>query len=103
MNLLASGLATIALSGAGVGIGVVFGCFLIAFSYNPKTETSLFGHAFLECVALNFYFFNLYFLFENYFSFFRFLFCLNYSFLIEFSSVRCLLLLLNTKNKNELI
>ena len=57
LKLVASGLATISLSGAGVGIGVVFGCFLIAVAYNPKEQRNLFGYALLgfaltEAIAL---------------------------------------------------
>ena len=56
-QLLASGLATISLAGAGMGIGFVFGSFLLAFSYNPKLVGDLFsytllGFALTEAIAL---------------------------------------------------
>jgi F-type H+-transporting ATPase subunit c len=52
-----AGLATVGLAGAGVGIGVVFGCFLIAFSRNPNLQKQLFafallGFALTEAIAL---------------------------------------------------
>jgi F-type H+-transporting ATPase subunit c len=56
-NLIGAGLATIGLAGAGVGIGVVFGSFLIAFSRNPSLKQELFnstllGFALTEAIAL---------------------------------------------------
>jgi F-type H+-transporting ATPase subunit c len=44
---IGSGLATIGLAGAGVGVGVVFGCLLIGVSRNPGLEGSLFKYAML--------------------------------------------------------
>jgi len=51
------GSAVISLAGAGVGIGVVFGAFILAFSRNPGLEKALFGYAILgfaltEAIAL---------------------------------------------------
>ena len=44
---IGAGLATIGVAGAGVGIGVVFGCFLIGISRNPSMERQMFVYAFL--------------------------------------------------------
>lgn len=54
---IGAGLATIGLAGAGVGIGVVFGGFLIAYSRNPNIKNDLFsytllGFALTEAIAL---------------------------------------------------
>jgi F-type H+-transporting ATPase subunit c len=54
---IGGGLATIGLTGAGVGIGIVFGAFLIAFSRNTKIKQDLFGYTLLgfaltEAIAL---------------------------------------------------
>jgi len=54
---LGAGLATIGLAGAGVGIGIVFGCFLMAYSRNPEIKNQLFGYTLLgfaltEAIAL---------------------------------------------------
>jgi F-type H+-transporting ATPase subunit c len=54
---IGAGLATIGLAGAGVGIGVVFGAFLIAYSRNPNLKNELFsytllGFALTEAIAL---------------------------------------------------
>jgi F-type H+-transporting ATPase subunit c len=51
------GLATIGLAGAGVGIGVVFGCLILAYSRNPSLAKQLFsytllGFALTEATAL---------------------------------------------------
>ena len=56
-NKLGAGLAAISLGGAGVGIGTVFGCFMIALSNNPRMEQGLFSYAILgfaltEAIAL---------------------------------------------------
>ena len=56
-KLIGSGMATIGLAGAGVGIGVVFGSLLIAYSRNPSLKGQLFGWAILgfaltEAIAL---------------------------------------------------
>lgn len=54
---LGAGLATIGLAGAGVGIGVVFGAFLIAYGSNPTYKNDMFnytllGFALTEAIAL---------------------------------------------------
>lgn len=56
-KIIAAGLATISLIGAGVGIGNVFGSFLIALSRNPLLLKTLFtyailGFALVEAIAL---------------------------------------------------
>jgi len=56
-NLIGAGLATIGLAGEGVGIGVVFGSFILAFSRNPSLRRDLFvytllGFALTEAIAL---------------------------------------------------
>ena len=57
MRLVGAGLATISLSGSGVGIGVVFHGLLVGLSRNPQIEQTLFGYAILgfcfsEAIAL---------------------------------------------------
>ena len=52
-----AGLATIGLAGAGVGIGIVFGAILIAYSRNTTNKKDLFGYTLLgfaltEAIAL---------------------------------------------------
>ena len=54
---LGGGFASIGLAGAGLGIGVVFGCFLIAYSKTPSLQSTLFTYALLgfaltEAIAL---------------------------------------------------
>jgi F-type H+-transporting ATPase subunit c len=56
-KLLAAGLATTAISGAGVGIGILFSGFLIALTEAPELEQVLFsytllGFALIEAIAL---------------------------------------------------
>jgi F-type H+-transporting ATPase subunit c len=56
-KIIAAGLASISLIGAGVGIGSVFGAFLIALSRNPLLLKTLFtytilGFALVEAIAL---------------------------------------------------
>jgi len=56
-KLIGAGLATIALGGAGVGIGVVFGSLIIGVARNPSLANTLFGYAILgfaltEAIAL---------------------------------------------------
>jgi len=56
-KLIGAGLATIALAGAGVGIGSIFGSLLIAVSRNPNEKDELFrlailGFALTEAIAL---------------------------------------------------
>lgn len=56
-KVIGCGLATIGCAGAGVGIGVVFGAFLLAYSRNPLLRSELFsyllmGFALCEATAL---------------------------------------------------
>nr|AWP39918.1 H(+)-transporting ATPase subunit 9 [Clydonella sawyeri] len=56
-KLLGSGAATIGLTGAGAGIGIVFGSLITAFSRNPFLKKELFSYALLgfaltEAIAL---------------------------------------------------
>ena len=56
-NFIGAGLSTIALAGAGVGIGSVFSALILAFSRNPGLEKQLFSYAILgfaltEAIAL---------------------------------------------------
>jgi F-type H+-transporting ATPase subunit c len=56
-KIIGAGLATISLAGTGVGIGIVFGCFMVAVAVNPQIEQSLFAYAILgfalaEAIAL---------------------------------------------------
>jgi F-type H+-transporting ATPase subunit c len=56
-KLIGGGLATIALAGAGVGIGNIFSSLLIAVSRNPSEKDELFrlailGFALTEAIAL---------------------------------------------------
>lgn len=43
-KLIGAGAATIGLAGAGVGIGTVFGAFIIGMSRNPSLEAKLFRY-----------------------------------------------------------
>ena len=56
-KLVGAGAATVGLTGAGVGIGTIFGCLIIGTSRNPKRGKDLFriamlGFAFTEAIAL---------------------------------------------------
>jgi F-type H+-transporting ATPase subunit c len=56
-KFIGAGLAVVALAGAGVGIGTVFGAYILAVSRNPGLEKQLFGYAILgfaltEAIAL---------------------------------------------------
>lgn len=56
-KLVGAGAATIGLAGAGVGIGTVFGAFIIGRSRNPSREATRFkyaimGFALTEAIAL---------------------------------------------------
>nr|QWE50987.1 Atp9 [Phaeophyceae sp.] len=56
-KLIGGGLATIGLTGAGVGIGTVFGSLIIGTSRNPSMKEELFklavlGFALTEAIAL---------------------------------------------------
>jgi F-type H+-transporting ATPase subunit c len=46
-KIIGSGLATIGLAGAGVGIGLVFGSLIEATARNPSLRSDLFGYAIL--------------------------------------------------------
>lgn len=57
LKSIGAGAATIGVAGAGVGIGLVFGSFIYAFSRNPDLEKQLFaytilGFALAEAIAL---------------------------------------------------
>merc|ERR1711879_320641 len=49
-KMIGAGLATIGLTGAGIGIGVVFGSLLVAYARNPYLQKDLFGYAILGCI-----------------------------------------------------
>ena len=56
-KFIASGLCTVSLIGAGMGIGVIFGALIIAFGSNPEKEKQMFTYALLgfaltEAIAL---------------------------------------------------
>lgn len=56
-KLIGAGLATIGVSGAGVGIGTIFGSLITAYARNPAKQGQLFtyailGFAFTEAIAL---------------------------------------------------
>jgi len=56
-KFIGAGLATIAISGAGIGIGTVFSALILGYSRNPNLEQSLFSYAILgfaltEAIAL---------------------------------------------------
>ena len=56
-KLVGAGLATIGVAGAGAGIGIIFGCFLYAYSRNPALKSELFaflllGFALTDATAL---------------------------------------------------
>jgi F-type H+-transporting ATPase subunit c len=56
-KLIGAGSAVIGLAGAGIGIGTVFGAFILAVARNPRLEKRLFricllGFALTEAIAL---------------------------------------------------
>ena len=56
-KLIGAGVATVGLTGAGIGIGTVFGAFIIGISRNPSIEQKMFrfcliGFALTEAIAL---------------------------------------------------
>ncbi len=56
-KLMGAGVATVGLTGAGIGIGTVFGTFIIGISRNPSLEQKMFrfcimGFALTEAMAL---------------------------------------------------
>jgi F-type H+-transporting ATPase subunit c len=46
-KFVGAGLATIGLVGAGVGVGLVFGLFLLSYAHNPSIKDDLFKYAIL--------------------------------------------------------
>ena len=46
-KLIGAGLATIGVTGAGVGIGIIFGSLMTSVARNPALSKVLFGHAIL--------------------------------------------------------
>lgn len=46
-HLCGAGLATIGLTGAGIGVGVVFGALILGVSRNPKMRDQIFSYAIL--------------------------------------------------------
>ena len=56
-KLIGAGVATVGLAGAGIGIGTVFGAFIIGIARNPSLEQKMFrfcimGFALTEAMAL---------------------------------------------------
>lgn len=56
-KLLGAGLSSIGLLGSGIGLGVLFGCYLLAIARNPGAQATLFsslilGFALVEAMAL---------------------------------------------------
>jgi F-type H+-transporting ATPase subunit c len=56
-KLIGAGVATVGLAGAGIGIGTVFGAFIIGISRNPSLEQKMFrfcimGFALTEAMVL---------------------------------------------------
>ena len=56
-KLIGAGVATVGLTGAGIGIGTVFGAFIVGLSRNPSMEQKIFkftliGFALTEAIAL---------------------------------------------------
>ena len=56
-KLIGAGVATVGLAGAGIGIGTVFGAFIIGISRTPSLEAKMFrfcimGFALTEAIAL---------------------------------------------------
>jgi len=57
LKSVGSGIATVGVAGAGIGIGLVFAAYIIAVGKNPEMESSLFpytilGFALAEAIAL---------------------------------------------------
>ena len=57
VKTVGSGCATVGVAGAGVGIGLVFGAFIVSFGRSPELERQLFsytilGFALAEAIAL---------------------------------------------------
>jgi F-type H+-transporting ATPase subunit c len=56
-KIIGAGIATVSLAGTGIGVGIVFGCFMMATAYAPEMEQKLFAYAILgfalsEAIAL---------------------------------------------------
>jgi len=56
-RVIGAGVATVGVIGAGIGIGLIFGCFVIAVARNPNLRNMLFGYVLLgfaltEAIAL---------------------------------------------------
>jgi len=56
-QLIGAGMAIVSIAGSGIGIGILFGCFLMALSQRPDIEEKLFSYAVLgfaltEAIAL---------------------------------------------------
>jgi F-type H+-transporting ATPase subunit c len=56
-KMIGGGAAAVGLAGSGVGIGCVFGCYIIGFSRNPSLQQEMFkicmlGFALTEAMAL---------------------------------------------------
>ena len=47
LKFIGAGLATVALAGAGVGVGLVFAALIIGYSRNPALKQELFNYAIL--------------------------------------------------------
>ena len=57
LQLVAAGIAITSIAGSGVGIGIIFGFFILALAQNPSIEDRLFtylilGFALTESIAL---------------------------------------------------
>ena len=46
-KLIGAGLATIGVTGAGIGIGLVYGSLMTSYARNPSLQKTLFGYALL--------------------------------------------------------
>jgi len=50
-KLIGAGVATVGLAGAGIGIGTVFGAFIIGISRNPSLEQKMFRFCIMGCAT----------------------------------------------------
>ena len=57
-KLIGAGCATIALAGAGAGIGIVFGSLINSVARNPSLTKQLFGYAILTVLYLSSFYLN---------------------------------------------
>ena len=46
-KIIGTGIATVGLAGAGVGIGIVFGALILGVARNPSLKSQLFAYAIL--------------------------------------------------------